>query len=112
MHELGIVLGLFDLLEEIMQEQELKKISTVTLEIGELSGVLPDYLNECWNAARLSGTFEETELEIITIPAVAKCSCGKEYELMKNNRVCPACNKTDYEIKSGRQFEIKQITAT
>lgn len=111
MHELGVVLEIFDLIEEIMAEQDLKKVSTVTVELGELSGVLPDYFRECWNAARLGGLFEETELKLNIIPARAKCACGEEYEMTKNSRICPRCRKTDYEIISGREFNVLSIEA-
>ncbi|MCC8073801.1 MAG: hydrogenase maturation nickel metallochaperone HypA [Clostridiales bacterium] len=111
MHELGIVMEIFELLDEISNEQGLKSIDTVTLEIGELSGILPDYLNECWKAARLESNYENTKLEIEFVKARGKCSCGTEFELMENGRQCPNCHKSDYEITSGREFTIKQITA-
>lgn len=111
MHELGITLEIFDLLEEIMQEKELKKISVVTASVGELCGVLPDYFKECWNVARIGTPFENTQLEIEFIPAKAKCSCGCEFEMQKSNRICPDCGKSDYKIISGKEFEIKQINA-
>lgn len=111
MHELGIVLEIFDLIEEIMQEQNLKKVSTVTVEVGELSGVISDYLKECWDVAKLDGTFNDTQLIIENIPAKAKCSCGNEFEMLKNERTCPVCRKNDYEVISGRQFQVKQIEA-
>lgn len=111
MHELGVVLEIFDLIEEIMAEQDLKKVSAVTVELGELSGVLPDYFRECWKAASLGGIFEGTKLELIIIPARAKCACGKEYEMTKNSRICPCCHKTDYEIISGREFNVLSIEA-
>lgn len=111
MHELGVVLEIFDLTEEIMQEQTLKKVSAVTVEVGELSGILPDYFRECWNAARLGGAFEKTELKLIVIPAAAKCACGEEYEMTANNRICPHCGKTDYTVLRGREFNILSIEA-
>ena len=111
MHELGIVLEIFELIEEISQEQNLKEISSVTVEVGELSGVIPEYLAECWKAARLSSQFEHTELNLITIPATALCACGQEYEMTKNSRICPYCHKTDYTIQHGREFMVKEIEA-
>lgn len=111
MHELGVVLEIFDLVEEIMQEQKLKKVSSITVELGELSGIMPDYFSECWKAARLGGAFNETELKLVHIPATARCVCGKEYEMTKNNRICPECHKTDYEIIRGREFMVLSIEA-
>lgn len=111
MHELGIVLQIFDVVEEIAKEQNLKKVSSVTLEIGEMSGIMSDYLFECWKAARLDSFFSQTDLIIENIPAVGKCSCGEEFQMMKNNRLCPKCGKSDYTIIAGRDFLIKQIEA-
>lgn len=111
MHELGVVLEIFDLVEDIMQEQKLKKVSSITVEVGELSGILPDYFSECWKVARLGGTFDETELKLIHIPATARCVCGAEYEMTKNNRICPECHKTDYEVIKGREFTVLSIEA-
>ena len=111
MHELGVVLEIFELVEEIMTEQNLKKVSTITVEIGELSGILPDYFKECWNVAKIGGTFDQTELILDFVPAVAGCNCGTEYEMQKNNRICPHCHQTDYTIIRGREFMVKQIEA-
>lgn len=111
MHELSIVTEIFDLIDEIAEEQNLKKIHSVTVEVGELCGVVPDYFMECWKAAGIGGNYENTELKLVIIPATALCACGKEYEMMKNSRICPYCHKTDYTIKQGRQFMVKEIEA-
>ncbi|MDD6727913.1 MAG: hydrogenase maturation nickel metallochaperone HypA [Eubacteriales bacterium] len=111
MHELSLVMEMFDLVGEISQEQNLKEIHSVTVEVGELSGVLADYLGECWNVARIGSQFEKTELKVIPIPSTALCSCGTEYEMTKNSRICPNCHKTDYEIVKGREFTVKEIEA-
>ena len=94
-----------------MKEQDLKKVSAITVEVGELSGILPDYLKECWNAAKIGGTFDKTELLLEYIPAVTKCKCGTEYEMQKNSRICPLCGETDYTVLHGREFMVKQIEA-
>lgn len=112
MHELGIVLEIFEIAQEISQEQNLNKIESITVEVGELCGIIPDYFKECWNVARLETPFENTKLELLIKPAVALCACGKEFELNKNGRVCPYCDKTDYKIISGRDFIIKQFEVT
>lgn len=109
MHELGVVIGLFETLEQIMAEHNLTQITRVVLDVGEMSGILPDYLQECWKAAGLESRFEHTELEQNIITAKAKCTCGCEFELMKNSRKCPACQKSDYTLTDGTQFDINHI---
>lgn len=111
MHELGVIIGIFELIEEIMKEQQLKKVSSVTVEVGELSSIMPEYFKECWHVARIGGAFEKTQLILDFVPAMARCACGTEYEMQKNSRICPVCKGTDYEIIKGREFSVKQIEA-
>ncbi len=112
MHELGIVIGIIDTLDGIKEEKKLSEISAVLLEVGELSGVIPDYLSECWRAATLESRYEKTELRLTFIPAKGRCeNCKTEFELMKNNRQCPTCRKSDYQIIDGKQFDINEIIA-
>ena len=44
MHEFGIVVHVVDTLEKLATENDLTEIASVTLEIGEVSSVLPDFL--------------------------------------------------------------------
>ena len=48
MHELGIVYHIIDTLEQVAKENELTHIDSVTMEVGEVSAVIPDYLTDCW----------------------------------------------------------------
>ncbi|MGN1421022.1 MAG: hydrogenase maturation nickel metallochaperone HypA [Eubacterium sp.] len=111
MHELSLVMEIFDLLDEISEEQGLKKVKSVTLEAGELCGIIPEYMEECWRVAGQDSPYESTELRLIKIPATALCSCGAEYEMTKNSRICPVCHKTDYTVIHGREFNIREIEA-
>ena len=42
MHELGIVFHIIKSVERVAAENELEKVSAVVLELGEVSGVVPD----------------------------------------------------------------------
>ena len=48
MHELGIVVHIVRTLEDVAQENSLTDIRRVTLQIGKVSGIEPDYLVDCW----------------------------------------------------------------
>ena len=47
MHELGIIIHISKTLKEVAEENEVTKIGSVTLEIGEASGIVPEYLLDC-----------------------------------------------------------------
>ena len=49
MHEMGIVLHLAKTLDETAAEEHLARIGSVTLQVGEVSGILTDYFQECWD---------------------------------------------------------------
>ena len=75
MHELGIIIHISKTLKEVAEENEVTKIGSVTLEIGEVSGIVPEYLLDCWDYYRKkSDLLSESELRIETLPAVTMLS--------------------------------------
>ena len=44
MHELGIIVHVMRTVEEVAAENNLTEIRSVTCEIGEVSGVVPEYM--------------------------------------------------------------------
>lgn len=47
MHELGVVLHIIETVEEIAKKNNASHIKSVTLEIGEVSTVIPDLFKDC-----------------------------------------------------------------
>lgn len=110
MHELGIVMEIVKVVDELAKEQGITAVDTIVLQIGELSPVVPLYIEECFPAA-IDGTFmEDTKLEIEIMPGNAMCnSCETVFNVMKNKGVCPNCGSKSFDILSGRDFYIKEI---
>ena len=46
MHELGIVLHVIDQVEELAKENNVSKVTRLTLEVGEVSSLFPSYLSD------------------------------------------------------------------
>lgn len=110
MHELGIVMEIARVVTELAKEQNITTVDAIVLQIGELSPVVPKYVEECYPAA-VDGTFmEQTKLEIEIMPGNGLCkSCEAVFNVIKENGVCPKCGSKDFEILSGRDFYIKEI---
>ena len=51
MHELGILSAMVKTIEKVVQQEELTHVEKIVLEVGELSGVVPSYLESCYPAA-------------------------------------------------------------
>ena len=112
MHELGIVFHVIKSVEEIAQENELTKVSAVTLSIGEVSGIVPSYLTDCWRwAADRTEVLSGSELNIETIHAVTHCDdCGCEYDTVAHGKICPAALRADLTMCYGIIFAATVIT--
>lgn len=113
MHELGIVYHIVNRLEELAKEKKLTKIQSVTLELGEVSGIVHSFLTDGWNwTVKKHPVMSEAELKIETLPAVTVCnSCGKTYGTVEHGRTCPYCKSEDTVLLKGNEMSIKEIEA-
>lgn len=112
MHELGVVLEVVKSVERFAAENSLTKIEKLVLQIGELSSMIPRYVEACYPCAVDGTLLENTVLEIEVLPGNGLCkSCGKVYNLVANDNRCPFCGEQDFDILSGREFMIKEVVA-
>lgn len=111
MHELGIVFHMIDTLERVAKDNELSVIAKVTLNLGEVTGVLPDYLLDCWNwAVKRTEVLCDATLEVVQIDAVTVCNdCGKTYPTLEYGKVCPHCQSANTVLLRGNEIEIDTI---
>lgn len=111
MHEMGVMLNIVDEVAKVAKENEIQKLYKLVLEIGELTGVMSNYMYSCWYSIQeRMELFSETELVIKEIPGQGICSkCGSEYNLVKHDGVCPECQDNSYRVISGSELLIKEI---
>ena len=114
MHELGVVFSIIDDLTEVGKENKLEKIHSVTLQLGEVSGVVPSLLTDAWKwASNRTELMKDSELIIETLPAVTFCEdCKSEYETVTYGKICPKCGSEHTYLLKGNEFMIKEIAAT
>ena len=113
MHELGTIYYVIDTVEQLMAENQLTKVGSITLQVGEVSGIIPEYLQEFWEYARKKTEhFQETELIIEKLEAVTYCQdCGKTYSTMQYKKICPYCGSGNTVLVTGNEYIIKEIEA-
>ena len=101
MHELGIVFHTIRTIEEVAAEQGLTRVGSVTLELGEVSGAIPQELVSCWDwAVNRTELLRGAPLKIETLPAVTHCEgCGENYPTVRHGRTCPHCGS---DVRAGR----------
>ena len=112
MHELGIVYHVIKQVEEVAKNNEVEKVGKITLEVGQVSGVVPEYFKDCFEWYKKKTTYlKECELEIVIIEGITYCqNCKKtvKNELEENETykllhpvVCPYCNSRNCTKISG-----------
>ena len=114
MHELGIVFYIIRDVKQAAQENGVTHISTVVMNIGEVSTIVPEYLQDCWRwAADKEDMLRGCELKIEPIPAITHCDgCGQDYPTVAHGKTCPHCGSTSTWLAQGREVEIKEIVVT
>jgi hydrogenase nickel incorporation protein HypA/HybF len=79
MHELGITQNIIDIINENVNGEKVKR---VTLEIGQLSAIMPDAIHFCFDICAKNTIVEGAKLNIILIPGLGICrQCGTENPL-------------------------------
>ena len=111
MHELSIVTHVAKTLEELAEENHLAKIGSVTLKIGEVSGIMTDLFTDAWDYFKVRHpVLKESQLVLETIPAVTWCdNCKQTYETVKYGRECPYCHSGETWLLQGNECVIKEI---
>lgn len=111
MHELGIVFNIIDSVEGVAAANGLSRVSSVTLELGEVSGIVPAYLTDCWNwACKKKPLMEGCELVLETVPALTYCEdCGQTYGTVEHGKICPHCGSGNTYLVQGQETVIKEI---
>ena len=113
MHELGIVFHIIRTVEDVARQNDVTRIRRVTLQLGEVSGVVESYLQDCWKwAAAKSELLPGAVLTVETIPAVTVCEdCGQQYPTVQFSRTCPHCRSPRTHLLQGHEMLIKEIEA-
>ena len=113
MHELGTVFYVIKEVEKLCEENSLTTVGSVTLQIGEVSGIIPSYIVDCWNWAKKETKYlKEAEMIVENIEAVTYCTaCGKTYPTMKYAKICPYCKSEETYLLQGNEYTIKEIEA-
>lgn len=110
MHEIGVLIEVVKSVEKFAKVNNVQKIDTLVLQIGELSSMIPKYMKNLYPASIEGTILEGSELEIEILPANALCeACNKVFNIISNKGVCPNCKSKNFEILSGKEFYIKEI---
>jgi hydrogenase nickel incorporation protein HypA/HybF len=110
MHEMSIVVSFVKMAEEYAVKSNAEKVIKVVLQLGEISGIEPRYINEFYPVVVEGTMLEGSELVIETIAASVFCNgCGTTYNPTKTDFKCPNCGSEQCDVIDGRGLFIKEI---
>ena len=110
MHELSLVAGLFEILEEKARDEKALRVTAVTLRVGRLSGVVPELLETAFETFKKGTIASRAKLRIEVVPLKVRCrSCGEESLTDKPVFLCPSCASPGLEIIEGQELTLQRM---
>ena len=106
MHEFSLTCSIVEMVAQAARERRVRR---VTLEVGELAGVLTEAIVFCFDEVAKGTSVEGAELEIRRVAAFAKCAdCGAEFATSALYTPC-ACGSLNLTRLRGEELEIKSV---
>jgi len=110
MHEMSLAEGVLQLIEDAARKDHFAKVTTVWLEIGQLSGVEPEAMVFCFDAVTRDSVAQGARLEIITLPGTAWCmACAETVPMTEVFGECPQCGGYQLQVTGGTEMRVKEL---
>lgn len=108
MHELGLLTSVVTKIADIAPNRRVTKVS---LRVGDRSGVVYDSLIAAWPVASTGTSCEGAQLDAELIVSTVYCpTCATEHEIDEFYALtCPVCGTPTADLRHGREFEISSV---
>ena len=111
MHEQSLVRSLLKQVEQLRIQNDAVTVDAITVEVGPLSGVEPELIQDAY--AQLVGSYfpSNPHLEVQTINLQIRCrNCQKESAVEKITLQCPVCLSTSVQVIRGDEFRLIDVS--
>ena len=110
MHELSIAQNIIEIVIDYANKKHATQVSEVVLDIGAVSGVIPETLEFAWDISVKNTIIEMQGLKINFFNAKALCNnCKKEFDMEDIYTICPHCGSLQFDIIQGKELKVKSI---
>lgn len=107
MHEMSITQGIIEL---CLEHADGRRIRSLDVEIGELSSVVPEAVEFCFEACSRETLLEGARLIITRTPGTGCCGeCGRETPLWELFGSCVHCGSNRVTILTGEELRVREI---
>jgi len=109
MHEFSLMQDMVKAIEERVVNLERKSVRRVVLEVGQVSGVMPEALRFSFDVVMAESGWPDARLDIVEIPGLAECcSCGRRLNLASLYGLCD-CGCSELRWLQGNELQIKNL---
>ncbi|MCR4604751.1 MAG: hydrogenase maturation nickel metallochaperone HypA [Eubacterium sp.] len=93
------------------EEKNASSVLSISVSVGEMTGVLPEYLYRYYPKVVGGTILEGSELKVTMIPVSTECGgCGKVYRPTRENRyLCPYCGDGIGRVVAGREVTLDSV---
>lgn len=110
MHEYSIVSSMINLCEKQAKEAKAKKIKSITIQIGKLSGIEAHFMEHCFDYFKEDSICKDAKLIMKIIDIKIECKeCKKQTIVENNNYLCSFCNSKQTSLISGKELFVESI---
>ncbi|MFZ5942962.1 MAG: hydrogenase maturation nickel metallochaperone HypA [Bacillota bacterium] len=110
MHELALAQNLLNIVNQAAQENQLSKVTTISVIWGELMGIVPDALQFGFEVSSADTPAQGAVLLHKELPALIRCSsCNHEFPWKAYGYSCPQCSRLGGEMFQGQEFYVEYI---
>jgi hydrogenase nickel incorporation protein HypA/HybF len=110
MHETVIASGLIRCIEEKARTAQARRILSLRVSVGALSGVVPEALAFAFEAMSPGTLAEGARLELEPCPVRCYCAgCASEFVADSAVWRCPRCQQLSTEVRAGRDLLLTQL---
>ncbi len=107
MHEMSLVEGVRELIEEAAAREGFSRVKQVRVEIGQLSGVEREAFEFCFDIVMKDGIAAGAQLEVVATPGRGRCpACGRETALAVVYDPCEHCGTVPVAVIGGTQMRV------
>ena len=110
MHEMSLMGGVFEVIEQTLSLHEIKRVLQVKLKVGELTNAEPDALNMAFEAYSKDTICEGAELIVERVPVRGHCrNCQHVFTVETMFFLCPSCQNTGIEVIQGEELLLESL---
>jgi len=110
MHELSVCQSLINQVEKLARQHQSHQVVSIKVQLGPLSGVVPELLDHAFQIACADTLAASAELILESLPIRVHCqTCGADSEATPNQLICGVCGDWHTQLLSGDEMLLLSV---